>query len=313
MSLKAIKHGRRSRESHLKNLKMVRTLEQQEQRIPYLLNYSDSDDLIIRSSIFFDMVHKVEFAGEIKDFDEIFRRVKNLFKKNSVSKEKYLDILNQTGIEIDDRKQYFLFLNKIVEHGFKKFVHLLHGYPGLESLDIENVINVFYKRLADIHLFICALGRFSADENNITIKIDNNHKLEMNKWDRMNITDENTTKFELQHFGDLSNFNLTSEENFFLFGLRILYPDKDYPHFEKLHDRLTLSFVRYLKSCYGQMYHHRLLELLNRISYLKIIFNFSRSWHKKNYEYSNIIGAYGFFAKLLSANSKDDLLKLFYE
>ncbi|CAD5118976.1 DgyrCDS7639 [Dimorphilus gyrociliatus] len=289
MSLNSSKIGRTTRE-RLKSLQMyVKNSQAKSEKVPYLFNQTDSQDLIIMCSNVFSETLNLDWQSTIKDFDIKFKNAARLIEEGFFPQNDFMDILSVTGIEIDNRKGFSSLIDSIIVSSFLHFMKCIKKLPGLDILSEEDYYKVFFAHKHDIELLIYVVGGIIWKDEIIIINFDDKHQLKVPKKILESLLDDQAVNLEEEACIRITEANITFEEALLIIALRLFSPNKKFPHFKEFHHRLAVAFTRYLKSQYSNKYYLRFLQLMNLFSYFNEAYLIGDKWIANNFEYLSTI------------------------
>lgn len=285
MSKSKIKIGRYSKERHYQNKTTVAVMEKKQVTVPYLLNYSDCQDLTIACHNSFSPLLNIPWESEIENFAEQVLLVQDSLQKGFFPKDQYHDIHKITGVEIDYRKIFTHFCEKIMIVNFKYFVQALRKLPGLRDLPQKQFMSAFLEQKEDLEFtaMISSLNKWNNET--LTLDMGGGNSLAVSQKNITNISDPEITQIHIDWSRRIEEAKLTYEELTFMLSLNALRPTKGKYHLASLYDRFVLAFTRYLESKYGKSYHVRLQELVDLMVSFKLRAMQGFKWMKDNEEY----------------------------
>ncbi|CAD5118974.1 unnamed protein product [Dimorphilus gyrociliatus] len=231
----------------------------------------------------------INWHSEIEEFDREFQRVKAVTERGFFSKDEYMDIYKVTGVEVDSRRVFGEFCEKIMKSTFARFASSVRNLPGLDELSAIEFVLTILENKEDVQLPIAISQGNKWVNDSLLMKLDDEHILEMTKQQFINMCDPGMTAVHQECSRLIEKTNLTFEETTFLVSLNLLYPKRERRHLIHMHQRFILAFTRYLESQYGTKYHIRLIELVNLMSSLKLHARTGQKWLRDNEEYLNTV------------------------
>ncbi|CAD5118968.1 DgyrCDS7637 [Dimorphilus gyrociliatus] len=282
MSKTAIKIGRYSRERLKKNKEQLAILHQKRSSIPYLLNHSDAQDIILICNNSFSDFMTSDWRDSVEGLDDLFSISKKVIKEGMFNQNQYMDIYGATGVELDNRKVFFQFTEAYTLVAIKFYLKSLLKLPGMSELSKDDFFRIVLQNQDDFQLLDSIKNKMNWENNGVVINL-KDQSLNIDKENISKLTDESVVQLHQDSVQSLANINLTMEEAIIITALDLFYPTKKHPHFKTTHDRLTVALSRYLECRYGNNSHQRLGQLMNFISNFK-----ENSLNKRNIHY----GAY---------------------
>lgn len=264
MSKDKIKMGRYSKKRLKLNLDKLNEIKKSNSTIPYLLNHSDAQDIIITCNQSFSNFLKINWKNEIEDYEETFFRIQGIIKQGFNRKSDFIDILQVTGVEIDYRKEFLMFFDSIIGISFKYFVKSIRNLPVMANLPLDEFLFIISTHRDDFHCL-----NIIWKKHDLCISLDDNHSLIISKEAMEHVSDPYIVNNYISCGEYVSRIKPTPEEMTFLIALSILSPRTNPQQFATYHKRFVLGFTRYLQSIYHDNYDRRLIDLINMISFLK--------------------------------------------
>lgn len=284
MSKDKIKIGRYSKKMLIQNQKKLEEIESYKSSVPYLLNYTDAQDVIITCKNSFSSYIKTDWHHEITAFDQKFHKVQKMIQQGFSNKSEFIDIYKVTGVEIDFRKEFLQFFDEIVKISFKNFICSIRKLPGMKDLPIEEFFSIILTNRDDFHMLQIAWS-----EESISLYFDETHKLTVGTDAMSLVSDPNVINDYISCGKYLFKVKPTHEEFIFLIALSMMSPTKNGDKFSTCHYRFVLAFTRYLQSIYSDEYHKRLADLMNLISFLKEKSRNTFKWLSNDTEYLHLM------------------------
>lgn len=284
MSRKKIKIGRYTKVRIKENENSLRSLNSLKESVPFLPKNSSSHDLIVRC-INILSCNTVNLADEIENFEELFNRLSKSFSQGFYPRNDYENVISVTGVEIDNRKYFFDFIDVTYKSALKKFIRILQKFPGFENLSEKDFYLILHRRLDYIRFIISLVGYVSISNNELIFHLDESHILKMRINELENLSDKKLITGARHFFEALEKVKVTFEEIVFLFSLGILSPDKDIPEFVFFQNKFLVCFQEYLENMYGKTYHERMLKLVNMVALFKESYHNGHKWILNNKGY----------------------------
>ncbi|CAD5118970.1 unnamed protein product [Dimorphilus gyrociliatus] len=298
MSRAKTKVGRYTKQRHKENKQQLANIEMKKIMVPYLSIYSDSQDMIIICHQSFRDLLVENWALEVENFNHIFSRALHSMSSGIYTKQEYMDVLEVTGIEIDDRSSYTRFIEIFIEVLYKRIMRCLRRLPGLNQLNHKD----FYKTILSHKENLCVLIEVASKANwtpeGLAFQLGNQRSVLLPSDYMVKMTDKEIAESQHKRGIKLTEVNLKFEEAIFLTTIFMLSPTKCQPHFQDFYQRFMFAFTKYLEENYGSNYHLRLQKLISTIAFFREDNLRQKKWVKNNEEY---------FTKMY----KTDLLKAF--
>ncbi|CAD5118975.1 DgyrCDS7638 [Dimorphilus gyrociliatus] len=262
--------GRYSKERHAENRLMLVERSRKQQTVPYLVNYTDSQDVIIKCRDSLSFFLNICWHNEMEGFEQKFKQAVQSLESGSFPRNDFMDIYKVTGTDIDGRRVFMQFMEQVHETVLTRFVQGLRSLPALHDLDFDEFCRVVIAQKDEIHFIIACSGGALWKDNRVIINLDADHSLEVSREDIVNFSDESLVQCQEKISSRAQNINMTFEETAFIVALNALKPTVENPHFKRQYERFTLAFTRYLQSVHGKNYHKRLFEIIDFVSYTKV-------------------------------------------
>ncbi|CAD5118971.1 unnamed protein product [Dimorphilus gyrociliatus] len=281
--------GRYTKDRHQRNKKHLAIIEKTKLIVPYLLNFSDSQDIIvICNQSFGDLVIK-DWNLEIENFRELFHQATNAVSQGIYTKAEYMDTLEITGIEIDRRGLYTRFIEAIMNVSYKKALKIIRKIPGLDKLSHREFTEVILSNKTDITILLAVTSKTDFTSEGIVFKVDDKESFTFPTEYLNNLGDEPILEMQRECGIRLAKANIKFEEAMFLTVINMLCTIKTSRQFRDIYDRFVLAFSRYLEETYGKQYHLRLQELISVVTYFKEENIHEKAWLKQNQTYLKAI------------------------
>lgn len=285
MSKKGSKLGRSTKKISEKSREIIKSCQMRFEKVPYLLNQSSSQDLIISFSNKYSELIDLNLKKTIRNFDKMFQDSYNMLQQGTFDKNDYMEVLHVAGCEIDNRKLFLKLMDSVIAGAIMHQMNVLKRFPGLDSLTDEKFFRLIGQRKRELEYLSHMSRAFEWKNDSFLILFDENHKLEIKKKDFGNILDRSIAEREHELFKWTQKVNVTFEEGLFIVMLKFLEPSRGYEQFREFHNRLAAAFIRYLENRYSKNYHLRFLELMNLVSRIHTHYNSSDKWVERNYDY----------------------------
>ncbi|CAD5121732.1 DgyrCDS10209 [Dimorphilus gyrociliatus] len=284
MSKTRIKVGRYSREIHQKNREALRKLyisENSSEVVPLLLKYTDADDITTKFSILLDDLRNINWSERVSDLNEIFDRMKYIIETGLFLKDDFTNILEVTGLHIDNRKEFSKFNGKLMEISGRYWLPFLKALPGMIELDDRVFFHILCSHLDAFHLIISLEFGMKWQRDGLHISL-NNKSICLSNENLERMIGNSMTDLRHKKFIKMEKANLTNEEILFIFSINMVTPNEYYPYFPSAYDRVSQALTRYLQKTYGDSYHYRLSELISFLSFFNELKVSSNRWREDN-------------------------------
>lgn len=289
MSRTRIKIGRYSKEtqSELKEI-AKQTTEKTLFNIPSLLCFSDADDTIVRCSNLFEGMREINWSKQLDDSNGLLEKMDNILTGGFFSKTDFEEVLEVTGVEMDDRKLFTTSNCKLKEITLRHWLPFVRCLPGMFELDDLTFFRNLHYHVDDFHLLnrmerICK-GNTSAQDVETQIK-----GIDLSSKHLLNLNGPEILKIQQSLDEKLRKLNLSHEEVILIFILNLLLSRLNVGNFSKFYQRILLAFTRYLQNIHGDSYHVRYGELVNFLAFVAEQKHLSNQWRQKNRQYLSYI------------------------
>ncbi|CAD5118973.1 unnamed protein product [Dimorphilus gyrociliatus] len=313
MSKDNIKKGRYSNETHRVNKDKVKQNNKRELDIPHLLRHSKADDIITVCLAAFSNTPSVYWANEIEGFHKKFLNASQTMDDGIFNKDTYMDILKTTGVEVDTRRVFTEFFEKVMNVNFKHFLSSLRKIPGTEKLINSKFILNLLKNSSNVGFIWTAILNISKNNHSFIFKLDDNHTLYIKKNELVNLSTPKVVDSIEAPLDAVIEANLTFEENLFLTTLNVFTPNAITPGVKEIYEMLIIAFYRYLENQYGSKYYLRLRELMNLFSIVKLQSLYSNKWIKEEREYLTTVYKSNYIKIIVDKHSPNDVEALLQE
>lgn len=311
MSKSKIKIGRYSKARHTENKNTVAMIEQKKTAVPYLINFTDCQDVTILCHNSFSPFLNIDWKNEINNFHVEFPMVKKCLNQNFFTKNQYMDIKKITGVEIDHRKVFTKFCVKLMAINFRIFIRALKNLPGINELSHEEFISAFLQQKEDLEL-TSILNSLNVWEGDILkMSFGPGLDLHVTREQMSSISDTKITEMHMNWAKQLDASKLSFEELSFLLALNALRPTSGKRHFQIYYDRFVLAFTRFLESRYGNSYHIRLQELIDLMVTFKLRAKDGAKWMTENEDYINNVYDSDFMKMFINDKKVPNIVSLF--
>lgn len=274
--------GPYSRHKRIQNSKIIAELWRKTRlSITHPLMYTDADDILTLATTGFSDIKSIIWSKEIANFDEVFFQA--LKAETLLPRDNFMDILEETGIELDDRRKLAYFSQTLLGYWYRRILKFSRKLPGMSVLTLREFLLHMAKNTDLLYILMFATTGIYWDMDCLVIKL-NDRAFPLWKSKMVNLSDESNVKLHEEIHKHLDKIRLSMEESLFIYSLNLVADNKQ-PQFKQAHSRLMLSFIRYLQSKNEGIYHKRLLEIVNCIAVLKEHFYSDKKWCKKNLKY----------------------------
>ncbi|CAD5121726.1 unnamed protein product [Dimorphilus gyrociliatus] len=314
MSKGAIKIGPYSRERRLENMKQLAELRQIKFHIPKLPVYSDADDLLVLCSIAFNHMRNIQWTSEIENFHSGFNLALQA-QDARLSNHDYMDILEVTGVEADERKHSSILIENFFKVAIKNVFPFARQLPGMMNLREAEILFNILSSINIVHLTFAVLGVYTWQGEEFFLNLQN-YRLGLDRNHMIQISNQEIADFHIEYHKRFLNLQLTWEETMLILAINLVSSQKKCKESMAAHNRLVLAFTRYMQSTYGNSFVIRLQSIINFLAYFKQFDGLVKKFYEQNKKYLNYVFP-GVLLKFLynigqveeSKNLLDDLQK----
>lgn len=284
MSINRIKHGRYSKEKRLlANLKFFES-QKKCSYLPNLMTHTDADDLLVRCCCALSKIKDIYWPSEIENVYERLEMASSQIAEGTFPMPTYMEVFEVTGVELDNRKDFWFVLEKVMEVTAKRLHIVSRDFPGLAQISDFDLKQLICSRVDEIFaiLMICGLHTW----NDVGFVAQLNGKTFITSENCMaDLTDKVYSSMLRELLLYAQDLNLTFEELTLILALNLVHPNAKHPHFENIHNSIILAFTRYLQKIHGESYHLRLGKIVNFLAYFTKHKLFRLEWRKKHKKY----------------------------
>ncbi|KAL4218384.1 hypothetical protein ACF0H5_023121 [Mactra antiquata] len=208
--------------------------------------------LLIAASVLFDTPKFTcaEIKQRHKEYLEQYTLKKQVFgNMSNVSKEEYLEVYNQTGLEIDNRQQILIESLQYIEDSIQKLVMFSKSIPGFSELHIDDQVNLVKVSRLDFQMLKVPASGACLKRSN--------QDIETTPWLKEYHVEEITKIYpadlitnKKQVCMEIHLMTLSREEILVLQAIVVTFPDRCYlrepDKVERIHDRLISCFLHLL-------------------------------------------------------------------
>lgn len=282
MSRTRIKIGRHSKETNQEKLKKLR-FYQSRALIPSLPAFSNTDDLLVFCFNLINNVMEKDWSSQAISFQDKITDLEKLPNSSMFNLDDYLNILEVTGIEMDERADMSRPHCNLYEIGLKSYLPYLKCLPGLNEMS-----NIEFMKLVSDHEFdSCAINLLEPVfkfKQGIELNFPNRSILfthaKLKLWLGGPLVD---TRIETRML--LESSKLTFEEKMLLFVLNLTLPINRPQSSKSIHKRLLLALTRYLQRNYGDSYEIKFNQIIHVMNKMIEKRQFYNNWRKRYANY----------------------------
>lgn len=286
MSKMRIKVGRYSKETHKRNREALQKLNpiSNNYQVPMLPEFSDADDVIMRFMIAINNVKGPSWSVQFNSLSKIFDKFIRVVDSGFFPKDDFLNILEVTGLEVDDRKELSNFCDNFMEISLRKWLPILRSLPGLNELEEKPFFHLLCKNIDILHIVMSIPLNMLWKDDGLYISINgkncivNNEVLEQ-------LVGSFMTNLRKEKAKIMDRLRIKPEEILFIFSILMLTPNEYFSTFPSAYDRITQALTRYLEKDYRESYQERLSILIDFLSFLNNFKASSTMWRKENSSY----------------------------
>lgn len=289
MSKGAIKIGPYSRERRLENMKQLAQCRKIKFNVPKLPVYSDADDILVLCSIAYNTMKNIQWVSEIENFQMGFS-IAALQSQDvqRVSNHDYMDILEVTGVEADERKHISYLIESFFKVALRKVFPFARQLPGMINLREAEVLFNILSSINFLHLTLTALGVYTWEDDSFVLRFQDYH-LKLNRAQIIQAGNEEIADFQMEYHKRFLDLQLTWEETMLILAINLVSSQKKTKESITAHDRLVLAFTRYMQSTYGDSYVIRLQSIVNFLAYFKQFDALVKKFYEQNKKYLNYV------------------------
>lgn len=252
--------------------------------VPYLFSYTDADDLLRSSCNTFLSLRNVRWTKEIKNIHVEMENAVKLMEKGLYSIPEYVESLEKTGKELDNRKSFIAVIENFMEKVLLNLLPFAKQLPGLKDLKSSEVLCRLLSCTSLVHLAMTTEMMHAFEGEHFIVNVEGK-KLHMNYRRLIPLSNEEHVESLKDYHVRLVNLDLTLEEILLLFALSLVSPDQNHPEFILAQKRIHKAFTRYMQITYQHQYLERMRAIVNILAYMR---EFSMNHHKmlrKNEKY----------------------------